>query len=421
LKEYTDADAATDRAVSTANSAYTTYEREARNYGRAQRLGREIADSAWLAADLDAIKDRVLAAAAGDDTDGTIRTPSLVLSQNEVEMWAVGGHNVGGRVAVSRRAPAARTAQQPSAEVEPPRPAVEALQVRPDTPRSMLELVRGRPVIAESDMQRTLARLQTCGGCRAVVERVGADDFVVARRPPAGGQLQTVRGASGLIDVLREARTGEMTQFYGVDARWARAVSDSVVVGDLARPQPASLFERARALFGDRARDGLAQPPHMVMDAALPGEPGARRTVSIFGDDPARIARTARAKPAWARATVEPAEADPLSWLEANPDVNALRGPRETHPSVVVVVFPPTGQINQFTAVVEMAQADAAAASGARLQAIIEEARAAMPTADVATMAARTRDQLRLELNPEDVNFYVRDNLGDLRMALLDR
>ncbi len=420
-EEYSAANTAANQAVSEANSAYVAYQREARSYGRAQRLGREIADSAWLAADLDAIKDRVLAAAAGDDTAGAIRTPSLVLSQNQVESWAVGGHNVGGRVPVGRRPPAARNAAQPNGEVEAPRPAVEALQVRPDAPRSMLELVRSRPVIAEGDMQRALARLQACGECRAVVERVGADDFVVARRPPAAGQLQAVRGASGLIDVLREARTGEMTQFYGVDARWARALSDSVVVGDLSRPQPSSLFERARVLFSDRGRDRLAQPPHTVIDAAYSGELGGRRTVSIFGDDPARIARTARAKPAWAQATVEPAKADPLSWIEANPEVNALRGPRDTHPTVVVVVFPRTGQINQLTAVVEMAEANAAAASGARLQAIIEEARRAMPTADVATMAARTRDRIREELDPDDVNFYVRDNLGDLRMALLDR
>ncbi|MDP3746712.1 MAG: hypothetical protein Q8Q88_06640 [Phenylobacterium sp.] len=435
--------------------AGATYRREAKLYRSGQRLGRKIADSAWLAADLDGIKDRLLAAAARDRTGGSIRTPTLVLSQNEVEIWAIGGHNVGGRppivtartpTAPSKRMPAGSAAQsavdanitQISANKIPtvtaerlaagelgdalaPRSAADALQVSSEAPKSMLALVRSRPAAATEHVQPMLARLQACSECRAVVVSVGPDTFAVAKRPPGTGNVEIVEGASGLIEVLANARGGsEMVHFYGVDAEWTRALTESVMLKKLATSRPSSLIEHAKVLFGGGGRKPPGPPPDLVLETPMPGQPGGRGTVSLFGRDPVRLARAAQAKPAWSQAVVQPAEADAASWFAAHPNIQGQRGVPGTHPTVVVVVFPKTGDAMQIGRIAAVADVPEAAASGAgvRLQAILQDQvkRAATSQANLATMVAATKARIVRDLKA-DVTFYVDSNLGDLRMA----
>ena len=444
------------RVVLEHNALGLAYSQALDNYNFAQALGRKIAQSAQAVADLDQVKDRVLAAAARDQTIGSIRTPTLVLSRNEVEMWAIGGHNVGGRPPIvvadaPRPGPTLRKVR-PAMAVEPgvtrisaglptvtaegvasghigaaipPRPAAEALATRPEAPKSMLSLVRARAPLSPELGQPVLDRLRACGDCRAVIDHIGGDTYVVAKRPPMAGRIEMVQGGSGLIDVLAEAREGgQLVQFYGVDAEWAHALTQSVVLKDLPGERPTSLIDQATAFFGGGGKNP-PPPPDLVLEAPSAGEPGGRNTVSLFGRDPVRLARAAQSKPTWSQATVGVAETDSLAWFEAHPEFKARRGARSSHPTVVVVAFPKASgevQLTQLAAVAEMSQA-AAPSAGPRLQALLKQQlqKATATNASLATMVSETKARIQRELNPQDVAFYVESNLGDLRMAETDR
>jgi hypothetical protein len=174
-------------------------------YGAAEKLSHTLAEHA-SATDLDAVLTAVLSSTARTETAGSIRTPSVVLSRNTIDVFSVGGHNIGLTVPKSTLAgPIRLTVPGPKGDLPvppPPRPIPEALAVKPRT-GTLLDEMRSLAAATEARPERLVRAAESAKSCACDALVIQHDDGTISfiKNSPPPAQIPLF-GKSGLAEVL---------------------------------------------------------------------------------------------------------------------------------------------------------------------------------------------------------------------------
>ncbi len=311
------------------------YERDYLNANAALALGEILAKAGRNSEGMDGVVDRVMAAGAAIEQPGSIRTPSIVLSKNTVDVEAVGGHSLdfrAQRVKVSASAVKpilqakddgvvlmvkadrvnqaekllhASTGELPAdAAILPPRPA-EA--VFGDAPQgSVLSILRSAKNEAPPAAAGEAARLLETCNCAAVV-RQGPDGAITLMRKGPPVVRKTLLGKSAIVEELARSPRIDDVLFEGFSSE---AVSNLASTTKLLRKNAGmsgrrGMFEKIGDAFTP-SRD--AEPPQILL--AKRGD--AQEALKIWGD-----AGVLRSSVNWKTASAEVAPA--TAWGEAFP------------------------------------------------------------------------------------------------------
>lgn len=210
----------------------------------AEKLSERASDT-----DIENVLRDVLEATSRTPIGGSIRTPSIVLSKNSVDVRSIGGHNID--LIPTRRLVAPAVAANLPSELPPPRPQVESLKVDP-TGSLLDEMLRAADQAdltsqKAEELKAKAARLQ----CDAlVVQGEGGVSYVVK----SGTEPQAVFGKSGLIDALAGPGATRLVRFENFPdstveniARTAALLRASTRQGGFGRA-----IDAIGALLGDR-------------------------------------------------------------------------------------------------------------------------------------------------------------------------
>ena len=418
------------------------YKRYVERYEASQRIALQIAGKAGDSWDEVRVLDAVLKEAANVTARGSIQTPSVVVSRNAVNLMAVGGHNIG---AGPTRIQIGEVGARPILR----RVGTEnVLSIAPDQLASSSTVVRrgidGTQALPSRAPLTQKVALQLDGDVgqpvmRTVSERVGRglDDAEVVRhfenqdcgvcvlRDPEQGLYVLEKGPPKVVhavddytvlpDLIRGARSREVVRFEGVSPDTAAFVAENVRLADArqaAASRAASPFKRwidgAASVFGVEPRANLP-PTVLFTDAA-----GVPHRFSLLGGS-GSAGRVLRARVAVREARVfEPPEGA-VAWLRDVGRVRASAG-AGGEPLVTVVSFPQRGGVRIDLGVVghyATPPAGTAQATSVR-QAVVGRGTS---DAQVAEVLAGIRAELNSRLRPQELEFFVSTNAGDLRVA----
>jgi len=190
-------------------------------------------------ADLDSVLDRVLALVEKPESDGSIRTPSVVLSKNTTNSNSIGGHNIGlvpSRIKVSATAkkPTWQTGSDAPTLILPPNRLREAavLQrdleaplapappeslekvLKSDATGSLLEAMRTLSEPSSSRVETVMARASVCE-CDTLISQAN-DGSIMLARPGPPPSSSVVFGKSGVLDALMASPAQRVVKFEGM-------------------------------------------------------------------------------------------------------------------------------------------------------------------------------------------------------------
>jgi hypothetical protein len=389
-------------------------ERAYSQFKQAEGLARRLASEAGESVALDRVLERVRAAVAAP-TSSAIRTPSLVLSRNEEDEEAIGGHNVSfhpDRVFVPGiiRGPSVGIAAPDSRSVPRRfRPTLDASarDLKPVLQRgrsgTLLEEMRlsyaktaNRPGLADITSQAS-----SCGCDILVVRTPAGDSFVVRTGPPASGQQ--VLGNTAIVDALAAPPPSRIVRFEGfADAPESvvNIVRSAQLVTDAATPASGRLRQLADAasqLFR-RGEPAVDTGGATLLTFSRPGKP--IELLHLVGDGAAGDAlrtivpgRTARVSPG-------------LTTISAGGKAPA-----------VTVVFPSSGKSQGMQVEIVM-EASATPISAQRLTNAVTAAIARLPTRlEFGSWILEMRDALRKRLNAQELQFWFSHNAKRIRVT----
>lgn len=326
-----------ERDLETAEAAVKNLARARAQLVREMKVAEEVGDIvrsvAAYQASLDAILSEVLAAGARRPANGTLRTPTVVLSRNVANAGSVGGHNIDSKPWVANPAAGSRAlfdlrGSQPSLQVPagqignstaiaraevsgkaamttPPRPPHEALEIKAENRDNILDRMRRDLIAAEEPAAgaEVLKRAELCE-CDVYVERMAGETSTIVSMKPPPPVKRVVLGTSQVVEHLAGLSGDRRVIMAGYTPDGAGAIGQSAV--NLSGSQPAArgtMFERltngVRALFGEARTSSIAE--------VLEG--GGRYTIHAEvreGSVPqAKLAVLLREKQRWSGATIQ--------------------------------------------------------------------------------------------------------------------
>jgi hypothetical protein len=228
------------------------------------------------AADLDMVLDHVLEAAVASGDAGFIRTPSVVLSTNSIDVDSIGGHNIGLvpprftteiRDATTFSKPVMSKPQVVTAASkqigilpmqiisEAPRPVEEVLGHPPTG--SLLEKMRSIPKPDARAFQQISARAKTCN-CDAIIAKNDDGSILFVRTAPPPVE-RVILGKSGVIDAIAGPPPMKTVEFDGFDRATVENLARTQVLLDAKANSGASsnlMADIKSAFSGDGGIDG---------------------------------------------------------------------------------------------------------------------------------------------------------------------
>jgi hypothetical protein len=371
----------------------------------------------------------VLENASRVNTAGAIQTPSVVLSRDSKNFFSVGGHNIGAnptRVVIGE-AGAKPTFKKVGNDI--------GLVMSPEQLRASSDVVRkgvdGASLGTDRSIQsvRTSLQLeggnvdaplrvtvQRSGGARLsdaeVVERFAKQDcgtcifrdaesniYLLDKGPPTA--VRTTGDTAELPGMIAGARNRETVRYEGIPPDVAAFISESVRVADVARATPIeTAINGARRLFG-KPPVGGDRTVIVFTDSA-----GRPHQFTLLGEPSTRVGLI-KSKVTLSQAQVFDAGTDTVAWLKA--------AGRSQQGTVTVARFPRPGEAHIDLGVI----ADYAPAQGSQQSAVVGDAvmRAGKGNVDLTTVIGSIRSELNQRLRPQELEFFVRSNAGDIRVA----
>lgn len=262
-------------------------------YTEVRKLSEDAEDT-----DLESVLSAVLTGAANEPVSGSIRTPSVVLSKDTSDVFAVGGHNI--------NLSPARIAKPitPNPISGPIRPPEEALGKAPRK-NSLLQQLQHANDQAETHPERMKMAVEAARTCNCdalvILDDEGVVRYVRNAPPP---EQRTILGKSGLIDVLAEPTRPEMVRFENFSSESVEGIARAISL-EGGRPTD-DLLKNLASIFRKRGSndDGFS----MMVERS-----GNRRdVVRIFGKEEALSSFNHGV--AWNTGRVEPASSQ--SWAE---------------------------------------------------------------------------------------------------------
>lgn len=388
-------------------------------YVKALSMGRIVTALSGYA-DLDAVLADVVKAGVATSGPDFIRTPSVVLSKNEQDVEAVGGHNIdllpsrvvaefGPKTGITiPRAPALKqtgVAVEPVLRrtvTEPPAPVEQVL----GKPRagSLLAEMRNRTTVPSSGLAEVAARAKVCN-CDAVVSQ--ADDgtilFVRNAPPPVS---QVVYGKSGLIDAMGAPPVLKEVHFENLDSQSVENLTRTKLLLD-ARAETAN-FDRTlgdlkAAFSGEGGRGNGAE----ILIARENKEP---EFFKLIGDYDPRV--SLHEGVSWSTAQVQEPAAS--VWQSTFGDEQPVSG----SPARLIVRFGTAGRDALGIS------ADGAGSAGLlpRLRMAVNEwlGRQTLPPKPISAALIDLRASILGRLKESQLTFYIKRNGGLIRGAHVD-
>jgi hypothetical protein len=210
----------------------------------AQKVSERVSDT-----DLENVLRDVLEVTSRMPVRGSIRTPSVVLSKNSVDVRSIGGHNID--LIPRRRLVAPAAGLNLLSELPPPRPQVESLKV--DPAGSLLDEMltsadnAGLPPQRAEELKARAARLH----CDALVVQGERGIIYVVKN---GAEPRAVFGKSGLIDALAGPRAARLVRFENFPDSTVDNIARTAALMRVSTRQTGfgSAIDGIGALLGDR-------------------------------------------------------------------------------------------------------------------------------------------------------------------------
>jgi hypothetical protein len=420
--------------------------RLAENLRRAHDLGEILSREVTLAADLGMVLERVRAATDRYESGRSIRTPTVVLSRNTEDVWAIGGHNVDfapTRIRLSgtvkmpsfegpannrslilpssrlrdasaiEKSPLKHILLEPSPDV--PRDASQALMI--ERKGTFLEEMRAtRPAAINATREVEILRRAEVCECDILFVRDADGTIHAVRAQPKPPTRKTLVGSTAVVEAIAGPPPAGVVRFDGFDGPTVEHLSQSVRLL-VAKEGPQGnrltrLLEKARDLFrgGGGAAEGETQlvvwrgdTPRVlrVFGEGVPSGASLREPVRLRN---ARVVPEPFGVPAWA---VGMGPKMPIG--------------ENVTPAAVVVRFPQ----NRGPATLEWVGVYAEFSAGkGRLssEALASAVRTHLTTlpADPAPIAdgiLGLRDAIRGRLNLAELGFFLKYNVATIRAA----
>jgi hypothetical protein len=408
-----------DHSAAEADQQYRNLQKLQQTYLEAVEVAHELSKRGGEA-NLDEILATVLERVARDEARASIRTPSVVLSKNTMDIAAVGGHNIDlmprkrylppTSIVPPRRV--TNPDQGPSVSsgldvLEPPRPVQQTLDVKRSG--SLLDEMRLAVKRGEAPPERWAelnAKAKTCQ-CDAVVVQ-GKDNiiyYVRTKPPPAQG---TILGRTGVIDMLAGPPASKVVRFEGFPDTTVENIAQSTALVT-AGPQGGLL---------DEALSGLGR----LFRTDESNEWKVSLTIERAGRAPEvlRIAEQSesvalRQPVAWKGSSVLPASAD--TWNATFPMMSKFDP--ETSDAVIVRFGGPPKAVPGSLGVIVKVGAAQRTGMALRLRTLLEnwisaQPRQARPLSD---SLIDLRQAIKARLKPLDLQFYYKRNKDQIRAA----
>lgn len=362
---------------------------------------------------LDEVLENVLESTANTPVRGSIRTPSVVLSKNSLDVESIGGHNID---LIPRRRLVTPTIPSiggpkplPSVETEmaPPRPEIEALSVR--RTGSLLEAMRG--IAQDANLKSNLwpemqLKAKGCQCDAVVVQGENGVVYFIRNSPPP--IQQTIFGKSGVIDALAGPPAVKVVRFENFSDAAVENISRSTA---LVTAEPAdSAFDRAM----DRASRWLRSTENSGHDVSV--------TIERVGKEPEVLKISEESMPMtlkepipWRTASV--GEATPAQWAELYGNAGRLNP--ATSDAVIVRFGGQPGISAGSLGVRILVEPLRRQGIGARLRAVVDRWRGAQPLKSRPWVDSLVdlREAIRQQLKPTDLEFYYKRNKGKVHAA----
>jgi hypothetical protein len=210
--------------------------------------------------------------------------------------------------------------------------------------------------------------------------------------------------------MIGSARNRAVVRFEGIDPDAVALISESVRVIDvnMARRSPMEVAIRtARGFFGKSAAGASDRTIVMFTDRA-----GSAHQFTLLGKPAAHVGILKERVSVRDTQVFDPGP-DTLAWLKS-----LGREARPGGDSVVTVArFPPRGSVQIDLGIV----ADYPRGQGSTQTAVVSEAvaRTRGSEADISTVVGNIRSELASRLRPQELEFFIRSNAGDVRVAHL--
>jgi hypothetical protein len=369
-----------------------------------QRYGRS--------ADLPQILEAVVGAVANPEPQGSIRTPSVVLSQNEVDRQSIGGHNidlsplrvrVSTKVTAPRRNPTSNVLEVPTAQANN----VAAIARGRGTATTPPQSLRPGPGTLLANMRRAaqgeaanptvartmLARAQTCA-CDAVITWMDDGTIVIVRKAPPPGTARQVFGQSAVIDVLAGPPALGRVHFENFTETTVRNIAASV---DVIRSPGGG--RRFGSLFGSREEGSR------ILVANRDRRPEFLRLSD--GGDPAALA--VRSNPRLARVET----IDEAAWRDAFGGAGTGQGER------FIVRFPKAGASSVEPIGIRLAERPGHAGWLERLRTGLQQWLGRQPAAPMPRdeLVMGLREEIRRQVGDARAEFFFQHNSRVVRVA----
>jgi len=217
-------------------------------YAKAAEVAQKVSERA-SDTDIESVLRDVLEATSPTPIRGSIRTPSIVLSKNSVDVKSIGGHNID--LIPRRRLVAPAAGPNLPSELPPPRPQVESLKADPtgsllDEMLTTADKGDLTPQQAE-ELKAKAARFQ----CDALVVQGEHGIIYIVKN---GAEPQAVFGKSGLIDALAGPRAARLVRFENFPDSTVENIARTAALMRASTRQAGfgSAIDGIEALLGDR-------------------------------------------------------------------------------------------------------------------------------------------------------------------------
>jgi hypothetical protein len=386
------------------------------SFAKAQELGKVLAADA-RDTDLDAVLESVLSGVSQQETAGSIRTPSVVLSKNTVDVYSVGGHNINlvPRVEATNRigivpAPSLSRPIKVS-ELVPPRPVAEALKTVPRK-GSLLEAMRPAAQAAEERPEAMAGAAKRAAGCNcdALVTQEADGTILFVRNQPPPTQ-RPVFGKSGLIDALGGPPKPRVVRFENFPPESVEAIARSTALNG-ERPA-ATGMEKIIQDLGSMFKSETSDQGSLTLMVERNGRPP--EALRLRGE--VESAELLRRQVSWKTGRVENATAE--AWTRAFGEETV---PDPVTHAAIIVRFDGVANRESSTLGIKIGVAEEQRPTiGAKLSGLVRGWISARPVGSIPCSDGLLdlRAAIRKQLSPNDLDFFYARNAKKIRAAEL--
>ncbi len=383
-------------------------------YTQAAELAKTLSHSSRTV-DLDDVLREVLEATSATSVPGFIRTPSVVLSKNSVDVESIGGHNIDlipQRRLVEPTIPPIAGRPRPipgPREMPPPRPDSETLGVA--RAGNLLDEIRATASKAEKNTGNWPSIMAKAKGCQCEALIVQGDDgeiYFVRNAPPPG--RQTIFGKSGVIDALAAPPPIHVARFEGFPASTVENISRSTAL--ITSGPREGVFNRGLDGISGLFKQGEAHGNEVSVTIERAGESEVLR----LSEDSSSMA-SLKEPISWHNSTIE--TATPARWTETFGDEAKL----DAASDAVIVRFGKPGIAPGWLGVRVQVESGSRTGITGRLRAVMSQWLGSQPLTPVpwADSMVDLRAAIKRQLKPIDLEFYYQRNKAKIRAAQLGR